>query len=515
MLAVDVENGSAISRSSAAFETAGGVTALFGPSGSGKTSLVNMIAGLMRRTAGASSSTRRCCSTPRARIDVPPHRRRIGYVFQDGRLFPHLTVASNLDYGRRMSRLARRSARAGAHRRRCSTSATCSTAGPDAVGRRAPARRDRPRAADAPRLLLLDEPLASLDAARKREILPYLERLRDEAHVPMVYVSHHARNCGASRPRWCCSTPAAWPPPAALEVLDAATAEPGVIDWRRAPPWRSGLLGQFGAGCEARSRRLQHVTGSMLVERQHRPQLRRRRPGGWCRTVHGDDLLVTLGRRERAGERRPSCLSMVIVNATLATAARPPAGHDDAGCRAPGRSIHFARPASGGGPRWGCGGRRGQREYSSLSTTPSSRDLSPAARHPPPPAHQNSPSPNTPPHPPIPFPPLPLLPFPLFCFFPGLLPFPPPFHLFTIPPSSVPARAHRLPHRRDRGDALSPRRGAPHRRRVGLCGAAAAGAPGEAAGLRLHLRRLRRRSSRSSPTSCSPSPTCRPTSSPS
>ena len=74
----------------------------------------------------------------------------------------------------------------------------------------------------------------------------------------------------------------------------------------------------------------------------------------------------------------------------------------------------------------------------------------------------------------------------------------------------VPARAHRLPDRRDRGDALSPRRGAPHRRRLRLCGAAGARAQGEAAGLGLHLRRLSRRSSRSSRTSCSPSPTCRP-----
>ncbi len=126
-----------------------------------------------------------------AGINVPAHKRRIGYVFQEGRLFPHMTVAHNLDYGRRMNGLPVDAAEAervidmldirpllgrrpgklsGGERQRI------------AVGRALLMR---------PRLLLLDEPLASLDARRKSEILPYLERLRDEARVPMVYVSHN------------------------------------------------------------------------------------------------------------------------------------------------------------------------------------------------------------------------------------------------------------------------------------------------------------------------------------
>jgi molybdate transport system ATP-binding protein len=163
----------------AQFETVGGVTALFGPSGAGKTTIVNMIAGLLRPDRGRITLDERVLFDSAQRIDVPPHARRIGYVFQEGRLFPHMTVARNLDYGRWMSGLhadaagmqrivalldlahllARRpGGLSGGERQRV------------AVGRALLAR---------PRLLLLDEPLASLDAARKRDILPYLVRLRD------------------------------------------------------------------------------------------------------------------------------------------------------------------------------------------------------------------------------------------------------------------------------------------------------------------------------------------------
>jgi molybdate transport system ATP-binding protein len=161
---------------SAYFTTANGVTALFGPSGAGKTTLVNMIAGLVTPDRGRIAIADTVLFDSKARINVPTHQRRIGYVFQEGRLFPHLSVASNLDYGRRMSGLPADPAEtkriielSGGERQRV------------AVGRALLMR---------PRLLLLDEPLAALDAARKREILPYLERLRDE--VPMVYVSHQA-----------------------------------------------------------------------------------------------------------------------------------------------------------------------------------------------------------------------------------------------------------------------------------------------------------------------------------
>jgi molybdate transport system ATP-binding protein len=189
---VDVEKRLGDFSVAARFETEGGVTALFGPSGAGKTSIVSMIAGLVTPDGGRIVLGDTVLFDSAAQIDVPAHRRRIGYVFQDGRLFPHLTVAQNLDYGRWMTGLPRDPAETGR------------IVDLLAVGhllRRRPARLsggERQRVAVGrallmrPRLLLLDEPLASLDAARKSEILPFLERLRDDGSVPMIYVSHQA-----------------------------------------------------------------------------------------------------------------------------------------------------------------------------------------------------------------------------------------------------------------------------------------------------------------------------------
>lgn len=174
----------------ATFEAAGGLVALFGRSGSGKTSLINIIAGLVRPQQGSVSVSGVTLVDTARGIFVPCHKRRIGYVFQEGRLFPHLTVRQNLLYGgwfappsgRRdqlshvvelldiAHLLERRPGRlSGGEKQRV------------AIGRALLAN---------PRLLLMDEPLASLDEARKAEILPFIERLRDESRVPIVYVSH-------------------------------------------------------------------------------------------------------------------------------------------------------------------------------------------------------------------------------------------------------------------------------------------------------------------------------------
>jgi molybdate transport system ATP-binding protein len=167
-----------------------GVTVLFGPSGSGKTTLINAVAGLLRPREGRIAVDDWVLLDTAAGRRLPTHRRRIGYVFQEGRLFPHLTVKQNLLYGRwfapRDARsesldrvvdmlgighlLARRpGALSGGEKQRV------------AIGRALLA---------APRLILADEPLAALDEARKAEILPYFERLRDEVSVPILYVSH-------------------------------------------------------------------------------------------------------------------------------------------------------------------------------------------------------------------------------------------------------------------------------------------------------------------------------------
>jgi molybdate transport system ATP-binding protein len=190
VLAVDVEKRLGALKLNVKFEATNGATALFGPSGAGKTSVINMIAGLVAPDRGAISLDDAVLFDSAKGVDVPPHRRRIGYVFQEGRLFPHLSVRQNLDYGRRMSGVSRDADEF----ERIAKLLDIGHLLDRRPGRLSGGERQRVAVGRAllmrPKLLLLDEPLASLDAGHKREILPYLVRLRDDAGIPIVYVSH-------------------------------------------------------------------------------------------------------------------------------------------------------------------------------------------------------------------------------------------------------------------------------------------------------------------------------------
>ncbi|MBN9599104.1 MAG: molybdenum ABC transporter ATP-binding protein [Afipia sp.] len=190
MLTVDVTKQLGSFSLQVAFQSDSRVTGLFGASGSGKSSLINLIAGLLKPDRGRIVLDNIVLCDTETGVDVPPYRRRIGYVFQDARLFPHLDVAQNLDYGRRMNRLPRDAA----HWQRIVGLLDIEQLQTRRPGQLSGGERQRVALGRAllsrPRLLLLDEPLGALDHDRKGEILPYLERLRDEENVPMVYVSH-------------------------------------------------------------------------------------------------------------------------------------------------------------------------------------------------------------------------------------------------------------------------------------------------------------------------------------
>ena len=167
-----------------------GVLALFGRSGCGKTTLVNVIAGLLAADQAHVEIDGVVLEDSQSRARIPAERRRIGYVFQDARLFPHFDVLGNLRYGERRAR---------SEAPRITLDHVVSLLGLDALLSRRVHQLsggERQRVAlgrallSQPRLLLLDEPLAALDAARREEVLPYLEKLRDELAVPMIYVSH-------------------------------------------------------------------------------------------------------------------------------------------------------------------------------------------------------------------------------------------------------------------------------------------------------------------------------------
>jgi molybdate transport system ATP-binding protein len=166
-----------------------GVTALFGPSGCGKTTTLRCVAGL-QRMAGLLRVGAEVWQDDARRLFRRPHERPVGYVFQEASLFPHLSVRRNLDYGLR---------RVPAPDRRVTLEEAATLLGvAELLGRRPDSlsggQRQRVAIARAlltsPRLLLMDEPLASLDRQSKHEILPYLERLHDELAMPVLYVSH-------------------------------------------------------------------------------------------------------------------------------------------------------------------------------------------------------------------------------------------------------------------------------------------------------------------------------------
>ncbi len=174
----------------AAFTADKGVTALFGRSGSGKTSVMRIIAGLTKPDEGRIELDGAVLADRQKRIFTPAHKRRFGYVFQEARLFPHLSVEQNLHYGGWFS---------GASADAAASARVIEMLGIGALLQRRPEKLsggEKQRVAigrallSSPRLLLMDEPLAALDEARKAEIIPYLERLRDETTIPILYVSH-------------------------------------------------------------------------------------------------------------------------------------------------------------------------------------------------------------------------------------------------------------------------------------------------------------------------------------
>ena len=175
----------------AAFVSAkAGVTALFGRSGAGKTSIISMVAGLVKPDAGHIIVNGRTLYDAEAGIDLPPEKRRIGVIFQEGRLFPHLSVHSNLIYGMRLTP---------PRARYVTFDQVVDLLGIGHLLNRRPARLsggEKQRVAigrallTSPSLLLMDEPLASLDQVRKTEVLPFIARLAFELSIPIVYVSH-------------------------------------------------------------------------------------------------------------------------------------------------------------------------------------------------------------------------------------------------------------------------------------------------------------------------------------
>ncbi|MGI9384768.1 MAG: molybdenum ABC transporter ATP-binding protein [Methyloligellaceae bacterium] len=230
-----------------------GITALFGPSGSGKTTTINAVAGLLKPDRGRIAVNGDTLLDTGRRIHVPPRKRRFGYVFQDARLFPHLSVRANLLFG--WKRAHTRAPQAEVDR-------IIELLGLGHLLTRAPrtlSGGERQRVAlgrallASPLLLLLDEPLAALDQPRKLEILPYLERLRDEAKTPMLYVSHSIDEVTRLADRM-------------IVLNDGAIAAEGTVFDIMSRLDLFPLTGRFEAGAVIEARVAAHDDGHHLTE---------------------------------------------------------------------------------------------------------------------------------------------------------------------------------------------------------------------------------------------------------
>jgi molybdate transport system ATP-binding protein len=190
MLSLDLELHAGQFRRHVRIQEQARVLALVGPSGAGKTTVLNAIAGLVRPRSGRIEVDGRVLYDSQAGIDLPTHRRRIGYVFQDARLFPHLDVRGNLAYGRHR----------GPRQDAFDFDAVVELLGIAPLLQRRTSHLsggEAQRVAIArallsqPAILLFDEPLSALDQARREEVIPWLQKVREEVRLPMLYVSHH------------------------------------------------------------------------------------------------------------------------------------------------------------------------------------------------------------------------------------------------------------------------------------------------------------------------------------
>ncbi|MDR2883918.1 MAG: ATP-binding cassette domain-containing protein [Deferribacteraceae bacterium] len=162
-----------------------GITVLFGSSGAGKSTIINMLAGLIKPTKGSITLNEQVLFDSERGINLPPERRDVGYIFQDGRLFPHMTVRKNLQYGMKD--------------KGADIDEIVSILGIEGLLDRRPntlSGGEKQRVAigrailSSPKILLMDEPMASLDSARKEELISYIDKIPTLFNIPIVYVSH-------------------------------------------------------------------------------------------------------------------------------------------------------------------------------------------------------------------------------------------------------------------------------------------------------------------------------------